>query len=207
MWIRSVLITLLALLLLAEPALADIVMLRDGDKFVGTVVGRDEVMADPSSFKTISLIPDGSEDIVRFASEDIEYILFQNDAGGLLVEFAEPTQAGQQETTMMATGSVGSKGGAAWMIAAGFALLGVGVFVKFGDEPNTSASGSRTSTEKSYNAMNYAWIGLGSALIAAGVLRHMAGSQAGYSPADNLMIGYRNNQGHDGLAVGYRLAF
>ena len=93
------------------------------------------------------------------------------------------------------------------MIGAGFVLVGVGIFIKFGDEHNTNASGSLGPHEKSHNTMNYAWIGLGSALIAAGIMKHMACSEVGYNSGDEFLIGYRGSRGNDGFVVGYRLTF
>jgi hypothetical protein len=182
-------------------------MLRDGLKFVGTVVGRDEVRSDPLAYEWISLLPDGSDELMRFPVEDVEYILFQNGADGVLVEFPKEYELHQPGSTVMVAGKADSKGGAAWMIGAGIALVGVGIFIKFGNEQNPTASGLSDSHEKSHNSMNYAWIGLGSALITAGIIKHMARPEVGYNSGDEFLIGYHCSHGDDGFAVGYRLTF
>jgi hypothetical protein len=207
MWIKRLAITLIAMNLLAHPALGDILMLRDGVKFAGSVVDREKVRTSPTSCEWIWFVPDGSEEQMRFPVSDVEYILLQDGAEEHLVEFTnEPTPYEAGSTTMMA-GSVDSNGNVAWIIAAGLAIAGIGVLIKLGGESEMERSGVLGSSYERYGAANYALVGIGSAIAAGGLARAISHSGAGRVAGDGLVVGCRGDHGHRGLAVGYRMDF
>jgi hypothetical protein len=207
MWIRRILATLMAMLMLAHPALADIIMLRDGVKFVGSVVDRESVRADPSSYERIGFIPDGSEEEMRFPASEVEYVLFQDGSDGQLVEFTEEPAPYDPAPYTTVSGSVGSKGRVAWIVATGLVVAGIGVLIKIGGESRMSSYGEPGWGREGHGALGYTLIGIGSAILIGGVAKGLSGSRPANVSGNGLMLGCGEISGQRSMAVAYRVNF
>jgi len=210
MLLRRLLISLIALHLLVHPAFADIVMLRDGQRHVGVVANRGDVRAHPQEHLYVSILPKDSTEPLRFPLEDIEYVVFQDGEDQQIVDFKALTarsDLAHKRATVAGVAGVDTKGGGFGIIAAGLAAAGIGIFVKFGEEQATSGSSSFGRSEKSYNALNYALMGLGAMLVALGTAKQWGSTKWLSYEADGLLIGCKPNEDERGVAVGYRVTF
>lgn len=210
MLLRRPLILLVVLNLIAHPAFADIVMLRDGEKHVGVVENRDQVRAHPEQYLHIRLLPKDSAEPLLFPVGDIDYVAFQDGDEMQVVDFKALTPRSalaQDNATVAAVAGMDSKGRGFGIIAAGVAAAGIGIFVKFGEEQATAGSSSFGRTERSYNALNYALIGLGVLLVAVGIAKQADSTKWLSHNADGLMIGGNPGMRESGAVVGYRVTF
>lgn len=210
MLIRRLLISFIAFHLLVHPAFADMIMLRDGQRHLGVVANREDVRAHPEEHLYVSILPKDSTEPLRFPVEDIEFVVFQDGEDQQIIDFKALTaraDMAQKRATVAGVAGVDSKGGGFGIIAAGLAAAGIGIFVKFGEEQTASGSSSFGRSEKSYNAVNYALIGLGAMLVAVGTARQWGSTKWLSHDADGLMIGCKANQGERRVAVGYRVTF
>jgi len=78
MRIKSLISCWLALVMLAQSVFADVVVLRNGDRYTGTLANREQVRANPRAADTIAILPSDSEELQRFPVGEIAYLILED---------------------------------------------------------------------------------------------------------------------------------
>jgi len=188
-------------LLAATPGSADMVMLLTGDSFRGTFANRDVVREQTSAQAQISLLPEDSEELLRFELDQIDYLVFEDggqrevidlsslksgrlaaDAQQWSPAYAEFRESLEPEPEPKA--KAGKKG--IPLIIVGAMTAGAGALIKFGDEKVTVTEDSIDYQENSYNALNYSLMIGGGAMLVIGIAIQV--SESSSSPNDHAML-------------------
>lgn len=173
---RAVLAALLATLVLAESAGADVVVLKDQRRFAGTLANRDEFARSPGR-SPVALLPADSASLVRFQRSEISHVILEDGVSTRVFDLTTPPLPAPAALPLPASrissvdswNSTGAPRGGSLRAAgtglciAGVAALTLGLAVKFGEFTFLS------SHESYYNGANYACMGGGGAMMMVGV--------------------------------------
>jgi hypothetical protein len=176
---RSIVAGLLSGALLAQPAIADIIRLRDGLEHEGTLANRDELLRQPRAFDVISILVASPDDpsqvrMVRVPAADIEYLVFENGNDRTVIDLYSlvdaPSQPSGSGSAMTSEEEIASaKRGGAVLMLLGAVAFGVGVGKKFGEEQLVVSQDLTYEIENSYNAVNYVLMIGGGAMFIGGI--------------------------------------
>jgi len=188
-------------LLAASPGSADMVMLLTGEPLRGTFANRDALREQPAAQAHISLLPEDTDELLRFELDEIDYLVFEDQGKREVIELSSlrstPTLADSQQwtpeyrdfreslKTKLEPETKPTKKGIPLMVI-GVATGGLGALVKFGGEKVIATEGSIEHQEDSYNAMNYSLMLVGGALLVTGIAIQVADSSS--SPVDHAML-------------------
>ena len=167
-------------LLVATPGSADMVMLLTGESFAGTFANREVVRERTAEQAYVSLLPDDSDELLRFELDQIDYLVFEDGgerevidlsslkSGRSLADAQQWTPAYREfRETIEPKPESGKKG--IPLIIVGLLTGGAGALIKFGDEKVTVTENSIDYQESSYNAVNYCLMVGGGAMFVIGV--------------------------------------
>ena len=167
-------------LLAATPGSADMVMLVTGESFTGTFANRDVVREQTAAQTQISLLPEDSDELLRFDLDQIDYLVFEDGGEREVVDLSslksERSPGAAQQWSpryrefrekLEPEPERGKKG--IPFIIVGLLTGGVGALIKFGDEKVTVTEDSIDYQESSYNALNYCLMVGGGAMFVIGV--------------------------------------
>lgn len=186
-------------LLVATPGSADMVMLLTGESLRGTFANRDTVREQPAAQAHISLLPEDSDELLRFELDEIDYLVFEDQGKREVIELSslrsKPTLADSQQWTPEyrefreslepePKAKAGKKG--IPLIIVGAMTAGAGALIKFGDEKVTVTEDSIDYQENSYNALNYSLMIGGGAMLVIGIAIQV--SESSSSPNDHAML-------------------
>ena len=186
-------------LLAATPGSADMVMLLTGESFTGSFANRDVVRERTAAQAHISLLPDDSDELLRFELDQIDYLIFEDGEEREVIDLSslksEGSPAGAQQWSpayrefreRLEPGpkpEPGKKG--IPLIIVGAMTAGAGALIKFGDEKVTVTEDSIDYQENSYNALNYSLMIGGGAMLVIGIAIQV--SESSSSPNDHAML-------------------
>jgi hypothetical protein len=168
-----------ALLLAAQPVLADVVVLKDGTKHAGTLANREDLRFAGRAGRPVSILLSGTGELMRIQARQIEYVVVQDVSGEQVVDFSALRAARPEgEGGRMSGGSA---------FGSALAQLGIGTLTLVGgilletDSRQASLLGSRT-----FGALNLLMVGVGAFLMGSGAVSLAAAENHG---GDHL--GYR----------------
>ena len=186
-------------LLAATPGSADMVMLLTGESFTGTFANRDVVREQTAAQAQISLLPDDSDELLRFELDQIDYLLFEDGTEREVIELSSlkpgrsaadaqqwpPAYRKFRESLEPEPKAKPGKKGIP-LIIVGAMTAGAGALIKFGDEKVTVTEDSIDYQENSYNALNYSLMIGGGAMLVIGIAIQV--SESSSSPNDHAML-------------------
>ena len=186
-------------------ALADRIVLRNGEEMRGTVANRDEVETVPSLYETIGILveyADGTSELLRFPKSEIEYIVIEQSDGDRVIDLVTLTDTPESSPASPHDVSLEARRNKSYgvlSIVAGGAIVTVGIAHKFGGpELKITESGTDYKSE-TYDLTNYFLIGAGSLFVIGGLL--LLARNDSYS---RTTLSLRNGQHGGYLAVSYR---
>jgi hypothetical protein len=204
-------------LILAQSAHADKIVLKSGESVEGTLANREAVLASPQLQTQFSLLRSGSEELVRFAAEEVDYLVLEGEGDPVVIDLASLSAdlgsiqsstddldeiRSSQTSAVVETRKISGKP----LIFFGAAMAAVGAVVKFGDEKLTATSSGVDFDEKSYNKANYALMAGGGILFVSGLVIESSKSRdAGQNGELARLPGQQ--VGWSGPTVGLRLRF
>lgn len=194
------------LLLIAHPATADVVVLRTGEKYSGVIANREAVLKSPTSQRQVAILLEGSEDLMRFDAELIEYLLLEDDGERTVIDMTTAQQPPVVSARPIVS-EAGDGGGGVELMVCGLLLGATGLLVKFGDEKATVTNTSIDYDEKSYNELNYLMMGLGGVMFVIGAGMEAGGGWASASTETGPLLAVRSHLGERWALIGYRVAF
>lgn len=208
---RSLICTLLILCLVAGSSLADVVVLRSGERLVGTIANRESIRADPNSVDAVSILIAGSGELRRLPASQLEYLIFE-DAGAQQVIDLLSRPKEEPKIASQPGPSRHSIAGGTLAIALGVAMIGVGAFHKFGGPICKVSKSSIECHESSYNWDNYALFGGGAIVAIIGVAELTLGAERDYTTGTRthsaqpiVLLSSRGSPTR--VAIAYRYAF
>jgi hypothetical protein len=207
---RRTLCAWLALLLLAQPLFADVVVLKSGEKYAGTVANRDQVRTDPRASRSIGILVTSSSELQRFAVDDVEYIILEDRDGDQVIDLlaAAPRTS---PASVVVPARIHRGGDTAVLAVLGSVALGAGALVKFGGPKCSVTQSSVDCDKKSYNALNYTLMGFGGFLLLMAIVQ--GSSSTDYIPEQSSgdsthpIIALRPGRNGPVITVGYRFSF
>lgn len=162
-----------AVLLIAITANADMVVLKDGTSVRGSVLGREAVRAGAECAGLVSIV-DAAGQMHEFDADEVDYVVIEGSGAPRIVRLM---------TDREASASTQQRGGSssdATLIGGGLIIGCLGACVKFGGEKVEISGGEIRIQQHSYNGANYAMMGVGGAMILAGIMLDTASGE-GYS--------------------------
>lgn len=201
MLMRAFTVTI-AVLLAAQPAMADIVMLRSQKKLTGAIANREEFARDPAFGDALSILvtpaQGDSVELVRILKSDISYVVLENGPVSRVFDMStlhdreslDPKVLSRIVGDRRASHHLRNAGTALTFV--GVVLLGTGIAVKFGGPKAHVTSSSISVEESSYNGANYALIMGGGVMVAAGgaILLKTAELAAQHDARPSLYLGW-----------------
>jgi hypothetical protein len=151
----------LAILLLLIPHLlfADVIVRIDGTKVRGTVANREDVAQNRQAISYVAIVPDGSDELLRIAVEEISYVILEHNGDRVVVEFG-PTAGGVNILQNKSRKDLSLKGSGIVLMCLGGGVLTVGGLVKLGERD--------VGDKKTFNAVNYVLLAGGAILLIVG---------------------------------------
>jgi len=202
---------LLALFLLSQQVLADVVALKTGQMYSGTIANREEIRADPRASVTIAILIQGSTELRRFRAEDLQYLVLEDGGQKHVIDLSSlptdkpvvvpsPDPMRQHYLVRGVT-----------LTAVGLAAAAVGASAKFDPAKCTVNGSSIVCHGKRYNQYNYALIGVGGLLSVCGILdlvsfSNLADAQS-TKDLHRPVVCLETNRGSSRILVGYRFGF
>ena len=204
---QSIVSCVLGLLLLGQPAAADVLALKTGVKHNGTIANREELRSRPSEAQAVGLLREDSGELLRFAVDDVDYVVLQEQDRQVVIDFSSLTRGRPQPAAVALLPQDSPSSGAAGYILGGLALGALGALVKFGGAKATITESSISADEKSYNGVNYALMGLGGVLVLVGLAKDSSTPPAavGALQGCGLLIAAAGSE--HSAALGVRVAF
>jgi hypothetical protein len=184
--IRRILAGVLVTLTLAQASLADVIVLGNQQRFHGTLANREEFARDPHAPGTLALLPpstatDSLPALLRFERADISHVILEDGASSRVFDLTVRAPAPRATTaapgskisdvdTWRPTSVESSKARGTALVVLGLGVVVLGAAVKFGGAKASVTETSLRYEEHSYNAANYACMGIGAIMFVSGVV-------------------------------------
>jgi hypothetical protein len=161
-----------ALVMCTSPAVvrADVVVLDDGFRYIGTVQDREDVRAHPDQHTSIGIRVPGAMDFFQVPASIIASVVLEDSGGNFVITFrsAAPPAAVSRPAAMPQT-RVSRGDNAVPLVVGGGLIAGLGAVARFGGAKATATEDSFDYSEHSYNWLNYALMIGGGVMVVAGV--------------------------------------
>lgn len=185
-WLR-VTAAFLSVVVLAQPVIADTVMLRSGAQVHGTIANREQYRLPMPRMESVAILTadstGGSRELRRFAPDSVEAVVIEVDGRTTVYDLhraATPSPESRASVPTLSRRGISEfksverasdgRGRAALAGIVGIAAFTLGVAKKFGG-PKVEVTGSGFEAEAhTYNAANYSLMGVGLALSGVGLL-------------------------------------
>lgn len=179
-----ILVATLCFLVPVTPTLADIVVLRTGESYVGLLANRESIRVPFDQTSTIGLLhkenSNSEEVLLRFHVKEIDYIVLEDSLGRRVIDCSHLVLPPQSSSVFPQGGRISrSHAPGIGELVLGLFTFGIGVAIKFGEEKATITENSIDYDEKSYNALNYALMASGGALMLLGAVSLAGSSSSG----------------------------
>lgn len=172
-------------LLFAQAVFADSVILRSGRQVHGTLADRERFRSAPTGLQIIAIASTDSSEhalqLLRFPRTEVQAVVLTDGTAIQVLDLAQPTAATPERVTSHSGVGISAfesspferpslRQTAAVSTGLGIAALVIGLSVKFGGPRVSATNASLTLEEHSYNAANFALMGLGGALTTFGLV-------------------------------------
>jgi hypothetical protein len=208
--IERLMCAVMALVLLAGPVLADVIVLKDGERFTGTIANREQVRADPGASPTISILLSDSNELQRFRLGDVDYLILDDPTGQQVVDLSS-ARASDLPAAPATMARLNRQKYGGLLMFAGVLAGGVGLVHKFGGPKCELTNESVNCDDHSFDGTNYALMAGGGLLVVLGIVEMASGSESprvGLSPkAKGLGLLVRAGPRSTEVGVSYALRF
>jgi len=209
MFIKSLLVLMMIVMVLANSVLADTVVLRSGERYDGILANRDQVRTHPTQQAWVSLLVQESGELRRVAIGEIDYIILEDDGKQQVIDFNALGFRPASGSTRRQISQRGSTTNGIALVVFGIGVGAAGALVKLGEPKATVTEHSIDVEEHSYSAANYGMMAVGAVLVVVGVAIASGGARgvALSDKRDGLFVRCWPDQDMSNLLVGYSVVF
>ena len=185
MFRRATALIAVVCLLTVVPASADVVVLRNGERHEGTVANREQVRQDPAGRSLVALLLPGGDELIRFATEDINHVIIEDGGNSCVLDFMGVDLEILEERGRAMRVQLSPRPSGIPIIVGGLLVGGVGALVKLGEEELRVTEDS-AELRPTYNAFNYTMIIGGTGMVVVGIAMEVSRRQ--HPPGDGLRV-------------------
>ena len=218
---RSV-VALITLICFISVSFADVVFLKDGKRYDGTIANREQLKANPNAHHHISILVSESGIFKRIDVEDVDYIILNEASGRVVIDISSVTPAPPSPPSASsasspppprppspATPRVSTKNSneSTVLLVGGAAILVLGIAKKFGDAEATISENSIEYSEKTYNSANHLMWVVGGIMIFAGLIGLSRTTSSVSYNSEQFSLGLQPTSNFGSTCLGIKLRF